>query len=70
MNNRFMAIALASMVSLAGCSNDGQHSDLDEKMSDARTRPRGLLSRFPSTRRQSGLIIPRWHCAVLLRRQP
>ena len=47
MNNRFMAIALASMVSLAGCSNDRQHSDLDKKMSDARTRPQGVIEPLP-----------------------
>ena len=50
MSKRFTAmtlIAVASLVSLAGCSSDRQHSDLDKKMSDARTRPQGVIEPLP-----------------------
>ena len=32
---------------VAGCSSDRQHSDLDKKMSDARTRPQGVIEPLP-----------------------
>ena len=50
MNSRFLAIALVTLVSLAGlagCASDRQHSDLDNKMSDARTRPQGVIEPLP-----------------------
>ena len=50
MSNHFLAIALvtlACLVSLTGCSNDRQHSDLDKKMSDARTSPQGVIEPLP-----------------------
>ncbi|EAS46890.1 type 4 fimbrial biogenesis protein PilP [gamma proteobacterium HTCC2207] len=47
MSKCFIAIALVFVVSLAGCSSDRQHSDLDKKMSDARTRPQGVIEPLP-----------------------
>ncbi|ETN91507.1 Pilus assembly protein, PilP [Gammaproteobacteria bacterium MOLA455] len=47
MSNHFLVIALVSLVSLAGCSSDRKHSDLDKKMSDARTRPQGVIEPLP-----------------------
>ena len=50
MNSRFSVIALVTLVSLAGlagCASDRQHSDLDNKMSDARTRPQGVIEPLP-----------------------
>jgi type IV pilus assembly protein PilP len=50
MSNRFIVMALTalvSLVSLSGCSSDRQHSDLDKKMSDARTRPQGVIEPLP-----------------------
>ena len=50
MNSRFSVIALVTLVSLAGlagCANDRQHSDLDNKMSDARTRPQSFIEPLP-----------------------
>jgi len=47
MRKCFIAIALVFVVSLAGCSSDSQHSDLDKKMSDARTRPQGVIEPLP-----------------------
>ena len=50
MNNRFIVLALVTLVSLTGlvgCASDRQHSDLDNKMSDARTRPQGVIEPLP-----------------------
>ena len=50
MSQRFAAtalVALVFLVTLAGCSNDRQHGDLDKKMSDARTRPQGVIEPLP-----------------------
>jgi len=46
-SNHFLVIALVSLVSLVGCSSDRKHSDLDKKMSDARTRPQGVIEPLP-----------------------
>ena len=40
-------VALVFLVTLVGCSNDRQHGDLDKKMSDARTRPQGVIEPLP-----------------------
>jgi type IV pilus assembly protein PilP len=50
MNTRFIVLALvtvASLTGLVGCASDRQHSDLDNKMSDARTRPQGVIEPLP-----------------------
>jgi len=47
MSKHFLVTALIALVSLAGCSSDRQHSDLDKKMSDARTRPQGVIEPLP-----------------------
>ncbi len=50
MKNRlivFALVAAASLTGLAGCASDRQHSDLDNQMSDARTRPQGVIEPLP-----------------------
>lgn len=50
MNSRFVVLVLVSLgvlIGLAGCASDRQHSDLDNKMSEARTRPQGVIEPLP-----------------------
>lgn len=51
MNMRLTGPLLLStlcLLSLAGCSGDQQHADLDQKMADARNRPQGTIEPLPT----------------------
>lgn len=47
MSKGFITMLLVSLAGLTGCANDRQHSDLDKQMSDARTRPQGVIEPLP-----------------------
>lgn len=49
MTNRLSTLFVVLVVGiLAGCSGDRQHSDLDEKMIEARNRPQGTIEPLPT----------------------
>ena len=43
-----LAITALSLLILVGCSSDQRHSDLDQKMADARSRPQGTIEPLPT----------------------
>jgi type IV pilus assembly protein PilP len=47
MSNRLLTATLLCVLSLVGCSGSGKHSDLDKKMSEARSKPQGVIEPLP-----------------------
>jgi type IV pilus assembly protein PilP len=41
-------LPILCVLSLAGCSGDRQHADLDQKMKDARNKPQGTIEPLPT----------------------